>query len=85
MLTEEMKKELKKLKRRLVDLSDDDAPEIKNWDEAAIGKFYRPIKRQVTIRLDADVLAWFKEQPNRYQTLINLACRDYMLRHKDDN
>jgi uncharacterized protein (DUF4415 family) len=76
-----MKKDLKALKKRPIDLSDPDAQEISEWSEAVIGKFYRPIKKQVTVRIDADVLDWFKHQPSKYQTLINTACRDYMRKH----
>ncbi len=32
-----------------------DVPELQNWSKAVVGKFYRPIKKPVTIRLDADV------------------------------
>jgi uncharacterized protein (DUF4415 family) len=39
-----------------------DAPEVREWRGAVVGKFYRPIKRPVTIRVDADVLAWLKRQ-----------------------
>lgn len=74
-------KELKSLKNRKIDLSDEDAPEITSWDNAYVGKYYRPIKKQITIRIDADVLDWFKHTTNKYQTLINLACRKYMLQH----
>lgn len=75
-------KQIKKLKRRKVDLSDEDAPEITNWSKATIGKFYRPIKKQITIRLDADVLDWFKNQSGKYQSLINKVCREYMGEHQ---
>lgn len=37
-----------------------------------------PAKQSVTIRLDADVLAWFKEQGAGYQTRINQLLRQYM-------
>ncbi|CAG8871319.1 hypothetical protein PS627_04391 [Pseudomonas fluorescens] len=37
-----------------------------------------PAKQAVTIRLDADVLAWFKDQGTGYQTRINLLLRQYM-------
>lgn len=37
-----------------------------------------PPKQAVTIRLDADVLAWFKEQGQGYQTRINQLLRKYM-------
>jgi len=40
--------------------------------------FYRPIKKPVTLRLDADVLAWFKRQGRGYQTRINRALRKLM-------
>ena len=41
-------------------------------------KFYRPIKKPVTLRLDADVIAWFKKDGRRYQTRINAALRRVM-------
>jgi uncharacterized protein (DUF4415 family) len=37
-----------------------------------------PAKQAVTIRLDADVLAWFKDQGAGYQTRINQLLRQYM-------
>ena len=39
---------------------------------------YRPLKKPVTLRLDADVLAWFKKEGSRYQTRINRALRNVM-------
>lgn len=55
-----------------------DIPEVTNWDEAEIGKFYRPRKQIVTIRLDADILAWFKARSRKYQTALNQALRDHV-------
>ena len=43
-------------------------------------EFYRPIKKPVTLRLDADVIAWFKREGRRYQTRINAALRKVMER-----
>ena len=40
--------------------------------------YYRPIKKAVTLRLDADVLAWFQRQGRGYQTRINRAPRKLM-------
>jgi uncharacterized protein (DUF4415 family) len=40
--------------------------------------YYKPIKKPVTLRLDADVLAWFKKQGRGYQTRINRALRKAM-------
>lgn len=81
-LTKKAAKELKAIKRRKINLSDKDALEITNWDKAIVGKFYRPVKKQITIRLDADILDWFQHSTNKYQTLINIACREYMNHHK---
>ena len=71
---------------RLVALSDaeidtSDIPEIVDWRGAVRGRFYRPVKQLVTIRLDADVVAWFKSRNLTYQTAVNRALRDYMLDH----
>ncbi len=55
-----------------------DAPEMREWRGAVVGKFYRPIKRPVTIRVDADVLAWLKRQGRGYQTRINKLLREAM-------
>jgi uncharacterized protein (DUF4415 family) len=43
-------------------------------------EFYKPIKKPVTLRLDADVLAWFRREGRRYQTRINSALRGLMER-----
>jgi uncharacterized protein (DUF4415 family) len=47
-----------------------------------IAEMYRPIKKPVTLRLDADVIAWFKAQGRGYQTRINKALRAVMLGEK---
>jgi uncharacterized protein (DUF4415 family) len=41
---------------------------------------YRPVKNPVTMRLDADVIAWFKKDGPRYQSRINDALRKVMER-----
>lgn len=58
-----------------------DIPEIVNWDNAVVGEFYRPIKKSITIRLDSDVVEWFKSQNGKYQSNINKALREYMQEH----
>jgi uncharacterized protein (DUF4415 family) len=40
------------------------------------GKFYCPMKQSLTIRLDADVIAWFKSEGSGYQTRINSLLRN---------
>ncbi|MGO9472997.1 MAG: BrnA antitoxin family protein [Rhodomicrobium sp.] len=61
-----------------------DIPEVRDWAGAKRGMFYRPIKRQLTLRIDADIVEWFKERSQDgkgYQTNINRALREYVGRH----
>ncbi|MEI9931113.1 MAG: BrnA antitoxin family protein [Rhizomicrobium sp.] len=58
-------------------------PEVKDWSGAKRGMFYRPMKQQLTLRLDADVVAWFKDHAPKgagYQTDINRALREHVKR-----
>lgn len=60
-------------------------PEQKDWSQAKRGAFYRPVKKQLTLRLDADLVDWFRRRaPNGagYQTKINDALRDYVKAHQ---
>jgi len=56
--------------------------EVRDWSGARRGALYRPLKRQLTLRLDADILEWFKANAGTggegYQTNINRALRDYV-------
>jgi uncharacterized protein (DUF4415 family) len=62
-----------------LDLSD--IPEITDWSNAVRhGQFYRPVKQQTSVRLDADVLAWLKSQGKGYQTRMNKILREAMLK-----
>jgi uncharacterized protein (DUF4415 family) len=63
-----------------INTADPDAPEVTDWSGAARGRFYRPIKKQKTLRIDADVLAFLEAQGAGYQTRINRALRASMLR-----
>lgn len=64
------------------DINLTDIPENKDWENAKVGKFFRPLKKQVTIRIDMDTLEWFKSMGSKYQTRMNLALREYMIDHK---
>lgn len=63
-----------------IDLSD--MPEVTDFSGAVRGKFYRPVKDQVTLRLDRDVLIWFKLTHEKYQTAINAALREHIRRER---
>ena len=65
-------------RKRDEDIDTSDIPEVKDWSSAVAGKFYRPLKEAVSIRLDADILAWFKGQGSGYQTRINEVLREAM-------
>jgi uncharacterized protein (DUF4415 family) len=49
---------------------------------AGMEKLYKPIKKPVTLRLDADVIAWFQTGGRGYQTRINRALRQLMLKEQ---
>lgn len=79
-LTESQQAELEALQDRPIDCSD--IPEITEeaWRQAkpVVGRFYRPIKQQVTVRIDTDVLAWLKTDGKGYQTRLNRVLRKAM-------
>ena len=65
------------------EIQKDDIPEVLNWSSARRGVFYRPVKKQITLRLDADIIDWFKtraQDRRGYQTDINTALRQHVLR-----
>ncbi len=49
------------------------------------GRFYEPVKKSMTIRIDDDVLLYFKKKASEdkigYQTLMNAALREYIKNH----
>ena len=50
------------------------------WKNAVRNPFYRPVKQQLTVRLDADVVAWLRRQGKGYQTRLNRVLREAMLK-----
>src|SRR5436305_904347 len=79
-LTEKQRRELKRLASlpdSQIDFSD--APEEKpRASDVQVGRFYRPIKQLVSLRLDADLLAWFRGRGKKYQTYMNEVLRREM-------
>src|SRR5271166_6645960 len=59
-----------------IDLSE--MPEVVDWSGAEVGRFYRPPKKPVTMRLDADVVEWLKSYGPGYQTKANMLLRHAM-------
>jgi uncharacterized protein (DUF4415 family) len=49
------------------------------WKNAVRNPLYRPVKQQLTAPLDADVVAWLRQQGTGYQTRLNQVLREAML------
>jgi len=67
------------------DIDYSDAPEItpETFAKAIVRRGLKPhAKKQLTLRLDGDVLDWFKKRGRGYQTRINLLLRAYMEEHR---
>lgn len=84
-LTDELREEL----RALAELPDEeidtsDLPPLTDAQLARMvrGRFYRPVKQQITARLDADVLDWLKAEGPGYQSRMNAILRAAMLRER---
>ncbi len=60
-----------------IDLSE--MPEVLDWSAAEIGRFYRPPKKPVTMRLDTDIVDWLKSYGRGYQTRVNRLLRHAMM------
>ena len=68
-------------KRPDSEIDTSDIPEWtdEQWNRAVRGRFYRPVKQAVSLRLDADVIAWLKKDGEGYQTRANRMLRELML------
>jgi uncharacterized protein (DUF4415 family) len=65
--------------KRNEDIDFSEMAPVLDWSRAEIGKFYRPTKKPVTMRLDSDVIAWLKSGGHGYQTKANWLLRHAML------
>jgi uncharacterized protein (DUF4415 family) len=79
-LTKEQKRDIRAIAaKRDRDIDFSDAPPVLDWSGAEIGKFYRPAKKPVTMRLDSDIIDWLKADGRGYQTKANWLLRHAML------
>ena len=79
-LTKELKRDIRAIAaKRDEDIDFSDVPPVLDWSGAEIGKFYRPKKKPVTMRLDSDVIAWLKADGRGYQTKANWLLRNAMI------
>ncbi|MGG7446221.1 BrnA antitoxin family protein [Kosakonia oryzendophytica] len=63
-----------------IDYSDIPPTEDALWTDAVRGKFFRPLKTQASVRIDADVMEWLKRPGKGYQTRLNAILREAMMR-----
>lgn len=68
-----------------IDYSDIPSSSDEQWSNAERGKFYRPLKTQASVRIDADVMEWLKRPGKGYQTRLNAILREAMLRDQNKN
>ena len=52
------------------------------WDRATIGKYYRPVRTQVSVRIDNEVLDWLKSKGSGHLSRINEVLRERMMRDR---
>lgn len=82
-LTAKQKRDLTNLAKRPdseIDLSD--IPELTDdfWKNAQPNPFYKPVKKQISLRIDADVLEWLRQNGKEgYQVRLNAVLRSAML------
>ncbi len=62
-----------------IDFTDIPPTQENDWLGAERAKFYRPVKQQLTVRIDSDILAWLKSQGKGYQSRLNEILRSAMI------
>ncbi len=84
-LTKEQKRDIRAIGAKGdEDVDFSDAAPVLDWSGAEIGKFYRPPKKPVTMRLDSDVVEWLKADGRGYQTKANWLLRSAMVHFTKD-
>ena len=81
-LTRKQKAELAALAKMpdsQIDYSDIPRTPAGFWEKAVRGGLYKPVKRQMTVRIDADILEWLKSQGKGYHSRLNGILRSAML------
>jgi uncharacterized protein (DUF4415 family) len=74
-----------KIKDKDIDLSDNPEVTPEMFAKSVVRKGLKTVKRktQVTLRIDEDVLVWFKKQGTGYQTRINSLLKAYKEAHQE--
>jgi uncharacterized protein (DUF4415 family) len=81
-LTKEQKRDIAAIAAKVdAEIDFSDIAPVAHWNAAEMGKFYRPAKKPVTMRLDLDVIEWLKAGGLGYQTKANWLLRSAMLHY----
>jgi uncharacterized protein (DUF4415 family) len=72
---------LRKMTNRKIDYSDIPATDARFWEKAQV--VMPPAKTHLSLRLDEDVVEWFKRKGDGYQTRINAVLRSYVQAHSE--
>jgi len=77
-------KQSKKHKKKKIQKAEKSAPRKtrRRYLPDELVEMYKPVKKPVTIRVDADILAWFQRSGRGYQTRINQALRSLMMKER---
>ncbi|HEV7798487.1 MAG TPA: BrnA antitoxin family protein [Pyrinomonadaceae bacterium] len=79
-------KRLSKMTDNDIDLSDNPEIPAEMFARGIVRRGLKPVRRkdQLTLRVDSDVVAWYRNQGSGYQTKINALLRAYMKAHQAD-
>lgn len=77
-LSDEQIAQLRALTGRGIDTDDIPEAPVDNWASARRGRFFKPRKEAISVRLDMDVLDWLRRRGPGYQTEINRILREKM-------
>jgi uncharacterized protein (DUF4415 family) len=77
-LTAAEEAQLRALEGRQPDTADIPPAPERNWTSAERGRFFKPRKEAISLRIDMDVLDWLRQRSPRYQTEINRILRERM-------
>lgn len=78
LITPELLEDMSRSNRPDVEIDSAGVPEATDLSTAYRGLFYRPVKESISIRLDADVVAWFRAQGSPNQRMMNAVLRHHM-------
>ena len=56
--------------------------QLQQFTLSHLSRLYKPVKKEIHVRLDADIIEWLKKEGRGYQTRLNAILRDVMLQEQ---